>query len=286
MIIPCAIEWNPVIDLFSIGALRVRYYSLWWLIGLAAAYFILQHLYKRQGLSGQNFEKLIIYGFIGIVAGARLGHCLFYEPGYFLAHPLEIILPFGTDANGNYTFTGYLGLASHGGTIGLMIALWLYSRKTHIDMWQTLDNIAIATPIAACCIRIGNFWNSEIIGCATNSDWGIIFSQVDNIPRHPAQLYEAIAYLLIFIGGYLLYKYKGKELHRGFFFGYCLTTIFAFRFVVEFVKENQELFEETMLFNMGQLLSIPFIILGLICLLYKGIGKIKLTGTPARPHKK
>lgn len=282
MMIPCAIEWNPATELFSIGALHVRYYSLWWLIGLAAAYLILQRLYKRQNLSNPDFEKLIVYGFIGILVGARLGHCLFYEPGYFLSHPLEIILPIHIDAQGHCTYTGYAGLASHGGTIGLMIALWFYSRKTGIDMWQTLDNIAIATPIAACCIRIGNFWNSEIIGRATGSDWGIIFSQVDNIPRHPAQLYEAIAYLLIFIGGYLLYKYKGEKLHRGFFFGYCLTTIFVFRFFVEFIKEDQEAFESAMLFNMGQLLSLPFIALGLVCLLYKGIGKINLTGKTPR----
>ena len=149
MIIPCAIEWNPVIDLFSIGALRVRYYSLWWLIGLAAAYFILQHLYKRQGLSGQNFEKLIIYGFIGIVAGARLGHCLFYEPGYFLAHPLEIILPLGTDAIGNYSFTAYLGLPFHRGTIGLLLCLCLYSRKSHIHMLHPLHTIHIPSSVSA-----------------------------------------------------------------------------------------------------------------------------------------
>lgn len=273
-----AIEWNPSTDILAIGDLHLRYYSVWWLAGLAAAYFVLQKLYKQQGLTNKDFDRLIVYGFIGILVGARLGHCLFYEPGYFLSHPLEIILPIGLDATGSYRFTGYAGLASHGGTLGLMAALWLYARKTGIDLWQTLDNIAIATPITACCIRLGNFWNSEIIGRATDGSWGVVFSQIDNIPRHPAQLYEAMAYILIFIGGVLLYKFRQPRLHRGFFFGYCLTTIFAFRFFIELIKENQEQFENAMLLNMGQLLSVPFIILGLFCMLYKKTGKIKLTG--------
>ncbi len=271
-----AIEWNPATEIFALGDLHLRYYSMWWLIGLAAAYFILQRLYKQQGLQSKEFDRLIVYGFVGILVGARLGHCLFYEPGYFLRHPLEIVLPIGRDALGNYHFTGYAGLASHGGTLGLMAALWLYARKTGLDLWQVLDNIAIATPITACCIRLGNFWNSEIIGRATGSDFGVVFSQIDSIPRHPAQLYEAIAYILIFIGGILLYKFRHDRLHRGFFFGYCLTAIFTFRFFIEFAKENQEVFENDMLLNMGQLLSVPFIALGLFCMLYKKTGEIDL----------
>ena len=273
-----AMVWNPPTDVFAIGDLHLRYYSVWWLTGLAAAYFILQRLYKRQGLPSKDFDRLIVYGFIGILIGARLGHCLFYEPKYFLAHPLEIVLPIGRDAAGNYHFTGYAGLASHGGTLGLMFALWLYARKTGINLWQTLDNIAIATPITACCIRMGNFWNSEIIGKATGGDWGVVFSQIDSLPRHPAQLYEAAAYMLIFAGGILLYKLLHTRLHKGFFFGYCLTAIFVFRFFIEFAKENQVLFENGLLFNMGQLLSLPFIAIGLLCMLYKGIGKVNLTG--------
>ncbi len=268
----CAIVWNPSIDFFSIGPLHIRYYSVWWLIGLTAAYFILQYLYKQQHLPAKKFEQLIIYSFVGILVGARLGHCLFYQPDYFLSHPIEIFLPVGRDHSNEYVFTGYTGLASHGGTLGLMFALWLYARETQINIWQTLDNIAIATPITACCIRLGNFWNSEIIGCATNSDMGVIFLKVDQVIRHPAQLYEAVAYLLIFIIGIALYnKYKGGGLHRGFFFGYCLTTIFFSRFLIEFVKENQVAFEDGLLFNMGQLLSIPFVVLGLFCMLNKKI---------------
>lgn len=268
----CAIEWNPSPELFSIGSFTIRYYSMWWLIGLAAAYFILNKLYKQQGLNEKDFDRLIIYAFVGIFVGARLGHFLFYDPIYFIIRPLEIILPIARDASGHYHFIGYAGLASHGGTLGLMLALWLYARKTKINLWQTLDNIAIATPITACCIRMGNFWNSEIIGNPTGSDWGIIFSQVDNIARHPSQLYEAIAYIFIFIIGILLYKFIGKKVHRGFFFGYCLTTIFVSRFIIEFSKINNGIFEGFSL-NTGHYLSLPFIALGLFCMLYKKVDR-------------
>ncbi len=268
----CAIEWNPSPELFSIGSFTIRYYSMWWLIGLAAAYFILNKLYKQQGLNEKDFDRLIIYAFVGIFVGARLGHFLFYDPIYFITRPLEIILPIARDASGHYHFIGYAGLASHGGTLGLMLALWLYARKTKINLWQTLDNIAIATPITACCIRMGNFWNSEIIGNPTGSDWGIIFSQVDNIARHPSQLYEAIAYIFIFIIGILLYKFIGKKVHRGFFFGYCLTTIFVSRFIIEFSKINNGIFEGFSL-NTGHYLSLPFIALGLFCMLYKKVDR-------------
>lgn len=268
----CAIEWNPSPELFSIGSFTIRYYSMWWLIGLAAAYFILNKLYKQQGLNEKDFDRLIIYAFVGIFVGARLGHFLFYDPIYFITRPLEIILPIARDASGHYHFIGYAGLASHGGTLGLMLALWLYARKTKINLWQTLDNIAIATPITACCIRMGNFWNSEIIGNPTGGDWGIIFSQVDNIARHPSQLYEAIAYIFIFIIGILLYKFIGKKVHRGFFFGYCLTTIFVSRFIIEFSKINNGIFEGFSL-NTGHYLSLPFIALGLFCMLYKKVDR-------------
>lgn len=271
----CAIEWNPSPEIFSIGAFTLRYYSMWWLIGLAAAYFLLQYLYKKQGLKEKEFDRLIVYSFIGIFVGARLGHFLFYDPIYFITRPLEIILPIARDASGGYRFVGYAGLASHGGTLGLMLALWLYARNTGVNLWQTLDNIAIATPLTACCIRLGNFWNSEILGNATGSDWGIIFTQVDNIARHPSQLYEAIAYIVIFIVGLVIYKCKGSQLHRGFFFGYCLTTIFIARFVIEFTKINNGIFEGFAL-NTGHYLSIPFIALGVLCMVYKSIDKVTL----------
>lgn len=271
----CAIEWNPSLELFSVGSFAIRYYSMWWLVGLVAAYFLLKHLYKCQGLSNKDFDSLIVYGFVGIFVGARLGHFLFYDPEFFITRPLEIILPIAQDARGDYHFVGYAGLASHGGTIGLMLALWLYARKTGINLWQTLDNIAIATPVTACCIRLGNFWNSEIYGNPTGSDRGIIFTQIDMVARHPSQLYEAIAYIIIFAVGLLLYRCCSERVHRGFFFGYCLTAIFVSRFLIEFTKVNNGVFENFAL-NTGHYLSIPFILLGLFCMLYRPIGDIQL----------
>ncbi len=261
------IIWDPPLSLFAIGGWDgLRYYTLMWVIGLGLAYWIVKYLYTDQKIDPKAFEPLFFYCFVGILVGARLGHCLFYEPDYYLHHPLEMILPVKfTDAG--IRITGFLGLASHGGTLGLMIALWLYVRRTKINLWTVLDNIAIATPITACFIRIGNFMNSEIIGKPTNGDWGIIFAQVDDLPRHPSQLYEAFAYLLFFIVGILIYRAHRTSLGKGFYFGYCLTTIFTFRFFVEFLKERQVSFESSMSLDMGQWLSIPFILLGLFCLL-------------------
>lgn len=260
------ILWNPPVEAFHIGSLSIRWYSLCWLFGLLACYLIVQKLYKRQNIKEELFEPLFFYCFFGILIGARLGHCLFYEPGYYLMHLLEMILPMRHTLNG-WIFTGYEGLASHGGTLGLMIALWLYVRKTKINLMRILDNIAIATPICAFFIRMGNLMNSEIIGDPTEVPWAFIFERVDMVPRHPGQLYEALCYLLIFVVGIALYKKKANRIGSGFFFGFCLTTIFTARFLLEFTKEVQEAFEANMLLNMGQLLSIPFVVLGLYCML-------------------
>jgi len=260
------ILWNPDVDLFHLGGIHVRYYSVCWIIGLTLAYLIVKRLYKEQGEKEEHFDPLFLYCFFGILIGARLGHCLFYEPAYYLSHPLDMILPFRQTAAG-WKFTGYEGLASHGGTLGLMIALWLYVRKTKVNIVWVLDNIAIATPITACFIRLGNLMNSEIVGNATDVAWGFIFARNgEDFARHPAQLYEAIAYLIIFCIGIWLYKrYRGK-VGTGFFFGYCLTTIFTFRFFIEFLKNVQVSFERGMTLDMGQWLSIPFIILGIACM--------------------
>ncbi len=260
--LPCHIIWNPDEIAFNLFGFGVRYYSLCWVVALAAGYLIMQHLYKKQKVSEQLFEPLFMYCFVGILLGARLGHCLFYEPEYYLNNIWEMFLPVKITADGWY-FTGYQGLASHGGTIGLMIALLLYSRRTKLSFLWVLDNIAITTPIVAAFIRLGNFMNSEILGRVTDSPLGIIFAQVDSSPRHPAQLYEAIAYLLIFIGGWFIYKKFPKRVGTGFYFGYCLATIFTFRFFVEFIKEVQVNFEENMALDMGQWLSIPFMIIGI-----------------------
>ena len=261
------VHWNPDLVAFSLGPIEVRWYSLCWCIGLALAYIVVYKLYRRQGIAQEKFDPLFLYCFIGILAGARLGHCLFYEPGYFLAHPLEMLLPIRQDAAGDWTFTGYAGLASHGGTLGLMIALWLYMKRTGLKLLTVLDNIALATPITAAFIRLGNLMNSEIVGKATDSNWGFVFEKLgEDFPRHPGQLYEAIAYLVFFFVGLWLYRRRPESVGSGFFFGYCLFSIFSFRLFVEMFKEVQEAWELSMQaaigLNQGQMLSIPFILLG------------------------
>lgn len=264
------IHWNPDILAFSIGSVDIRWYGLCWCLGLALAYVVVYRLYRRQGIPQEKFDPLFFYCFVGIIAGARLGHCLFYEPGYFLTHPVEMLLPVKETGDG-WKCTGYTGLASHGGTLGLIIALWLYVRRTGVNLMRVLDNIAIATPIAACCIRLGNLMNSEIVGKPTGSDYGFVFERLgESFPRHPGQLYEAVAYLLFFFIGLWLYRTYRDRVGTGFFFGWCLTAIFAFRFFVEFVKDVQEDWEVSMVeyigLNQGQLLSLPFVVLGIYCL--------------------
>lgn len=265
------IVWNPSEVALTLGTFGVRWYSLCWCIGLALGYVVVYKLYKRQHIPQEKFDPLFIYCFVGILAGARLGHCLFYEPGYFLAHPLEMILPVKFLPDGGWRYTGYAGLASHGGTLGLMIALWLYVRKYKVNIMRVLDNIAIATPVCACFIRLGNLMNSEIVGKYTGTDWGFVFVQNgDTLPRHPGQLYEAAAYFVFFFAGLWLYRKYSEKVGTGFYFGFCLTSIFAFRFFVEYFKEVQEAWELGMQsaigINQGQLLSIPFVVLGLYCL--------------------
>lgn len=263
------IIWNPDLVALDLGFFSMRWYSLCWLLGLLGAYLIVQRLYKQQGIRQELFDPLFLYCFMGVLIGARLGHCLFYEPSYFLSswqHFVEMLLPIQFTADGSCTFTGYLGLASHGGTIGLMLALWLYVKHTKLKFLHVLDNIAIATPFTACCIRIGNLMNSEIIGKVTDVPWAFVFERVDMLPRHPGQLYEALAYAAFFVIGLVVYRRHREMAGTGFFFGLCLTLIFTFRFFIEFTKDIQEDFEAGMLLNMGQLLSIPFMVIGAWCM--------------------
>ena len=288
------ILWNPSLEAFHIGPLAFRWYSLCWLVGLLLAYLVVKRLFREQQIKDELFDPLFIYCFLGILIGARLGHCIFYQPDYFLTSGkgfIEMLLPIHIDAYGSWHMTGYQGLASHGGTLGLMIALWLYVRKTGVGLWRVLDDIAIATGITACFIRLGNLMNSEIVGkiitrVADDAPWySFWFERLDATPafRHPGQLYEALAYALLFALMWVLYS-KSKTPKRannqppkrpvppvgtGFYFGLCLTYIFTFRFFIEYTKEVQESFEEGMLFDMGQLLSIPFVALGAWCM-WKG----------------
>ena len=271
------IVWNPDLEAFSIGPMTFRWYSLCWLFGLAIAYFVVRRLYKEQKIKDEYFDPLFIYCFLGILIGARLGHCIFYQPDYFLTSFkgfFEMLLPIHFLPEGGWKLTGFAGLASHGGTAGLMLALWLYTKRTKLSIWTVLDNIAIATGTTACFIRLGNLMNSEIIGKVTDVPWAFIFEKVDAVPRHPGQLYEAIAYALLFVIMWCIYKANNQKpspnsLHvgNGWYFGFCLAYIFTFRFFIEYTKEVQEAFEASLPLDMGQILSIPFIILGVYCMM-------------------
>lgn len=278
------ILWNPDVVAFGLGPVEVRWYSLLWCIGLFAVYQLMHYLFKEQKLGEDKFEPMFLYCFLGILIGARLGHCLFYEPGYYLSHPMEMILPMRKFPDGEWHFTGYEGLASHGGTLGLMIAIVLYSRSVKLNLMHVLDNVAIVTPICACAIRLGNLMNSEIIGSPTDVPWAFVFERVDMLPRHPGQLYEALCYAMFFFIGWFIYRLSLKKeiierytsnarkplvdirVGSGFYFGLCLFLIFFSRIFIELTKENQVDFESGMMFNMGQLLSVPFVVLGLYCM--------------------
>ena len=257
------IVWNPDLEAFHLGPITVRWYGLMWIIGLALAYLVVK-------IKDEYFDPLFIYCFLGILIGARLGHCLFYQPQDYLTSLkgfIEMLLPIHFLPDGGWKLTGYAGLASHGGTLGLMIALWLYVRKTKLSIWTVLDNIAIATGTTACFIRLGNLMNSEIIGKITDVPWAFIFEKVDSMPRHPGQLYEAIAYALLFFIMWALHKKMPEKIGTGWYFGFCLTYIFTFRFIIEYTKEIQEAFEASLPLDMGQILSIPFIIIGVYCMI-------------------
>jgi phosphatidylglycerol---prolipoprotein diacylglyceryl transferase len=262
------INWNADPEIINVLGISIRYYGLLFVSGLILCILILGWIYKRENIPSEHLDKLSIYGMIGILIGARLGHCLFYEPSYYLSHPLEMILPITFPPEGGIKFSGYQGLASHGGVLGLLIALYFYSRKTKHAMIDTLDLIAVVAGLSFGFIRLGNFMNSEIIGMPTTLPWAVVFERVDYIPRHPAQLYEAISYFIIFAIMMLLYKNMRDNLKNGFLFGIATVLFFTARFVIEFVKENQVGFEDGMALNMGQLLSLPFIFVGIGFIIY------------------
>lgn len=257
------IHWDINPEIINLFGISLRYYGLLFVSGLVLCIYILGWIFKKENISQENLEKLSVYGMIGIFAGARLGHCLFYEPAYFLEHPLEMFLPIQQSPDGSYMFTGYAGLASHGGTLGALIALVVYAKKTKEPILKTIDLISIVAPLSGFFIRMANLMNSEIIGMPANVPWAFIFTAQDNIPRHPAQLYEALIYLMIFGFMIFLYKTRRAKLQNGFFFGLAISLTFIARFFVEFLKENQVAFEDQLTLNMGQLLSIPLVLIGI-----------------------
>ena len=245
------IIWDPNPEIFHLGPFHIRWYGLFFALGFFLGYQIMAQFYRREQRKLDNLSDLFLYLIVGTVIGARLGHVLLYQPEYYLAHPWEIPM----------IWQG--GLASHGGFAGVLIALYLYLKK-HRDMsfLELADRLTIPCLLAAALIRVGNFFNSEIIGTPSDLLWAIVFAGVDAIPRHPAMLYEAFAYFLVFCVLYFAYWKTDIMQFPGRVIGTALTTCFLARFMIEFVKENQVSFESRMPLNMGQVLSIPFILAG------------------------
>jgi prolipoprotein diacylglyceryl transferase len=263
------IRWNPDPEIFHMGDfISLRWYGLLFVLGLSLGYLLVENLYRKEGLPLQKVSALGIYVCIGTMIGARLGHCLFYNPAYFLAHPLEMILPVQF-INGSMRITGFQGLASHGGAIGVAIAIYLYCRKYKEDYGFVLDKIAVATPLVGGFIRLANLMNSEILGVETTAPWAFIFERVDSIPRHPAQLYEALSYFALFVAMLYIYQYTYRKYKNGWIFGIFIFSLFLIRFLIEFLKISQESFEDKMILDMGQILSLPFIAWGLLLMITK-----------------
>ncbi len=278
------IFWNvdpEIVKLF--GIISLRYYGLLFVIGMFLGYFVVKRIYIKENLSTERLDKLAVFIFIGTIVGARFGHCLFYEPEYFLKHPLNIVIPFKWDSDGELNFTGFQGLSSHGGAIGVLTAIILYCKRYRYDSLWVLDRIAIATPLTGAFIRFGNFMNSEIIGKPTGTDFGIVFQKVDLLPRHPTQLYEGVAYLIFFFVLHWIFFDRKTKRGNGFIFGLFLVMLFGTRFILEFIKIPQVEFENGMILNMGQLLSTPFILggIGLIIRKRTPLNNDNLSGTTA-----
>jgi prolipoprotein diacylglyceryl transferase len=357
--------WNVKPQLIDLGRFEIRYYSLLFALGFITGYIILLRIFKKQGLTVELLDRLTVYMVVSTIVGARLGHCLFYEFDYYIRHPLEIILPWRGTVGGDFEFTGFQGLASHGAAIGILAGIYLFARKTKSSYLWTMDMIVMVTALAGCFIRLGNLMNSEIYGNPTRSKCGFIYTQdlsrllttkykgtiqhvsydkvrdhqmedqmgipvqlniefsrqvkdenrvrqfgdviipadlarydfdenvfllnkdtlsyriehrdkrlwliaqIGGLPRHPSQIYEAASYLFIFlILVFIFYAYKSR-LRNGFIFGLFLLLVFLARFFIEFIKQNQETFEDGMSLNMGQLLSIPFVVTGLVLIVLK-----------------
>ncbi len=260
MLKPLIIVWDfdPVI--FSIGDFEIRYYSIMWAAALLVGAWLFTYFCKHERLSTSLADSAFIYIALGTMIGARLGHCLFYEPDYYLAKPWAIITEL---RNG--------GLASHGATIGIITAILLWCRKYKMPRVWMLDRLAIIAPLSGAIIRFGNLFNSEIIGNATDMPWGFKFvrlypagTPIEQMQAcHPTQLYEALCYLVTFAILFILYRYSRTQYRRGVLFGLAMIGIFFTRFIIEFIKVNQVDFESGMTFNMGQWLSVPFILLGI-----------------------
>ncbi len=255
--IPAAISWNVDKEIFSIGNFAIHWYGLLFASSFLIGYWIFLRVFKKENLNVDLLDKLTIYMAVGTILGARLGHCFFYEPEYYLNNPVEILK----------IWRG--GLASHGAAIGILLALWLFIRKYKFPFIWILDRIVIVVALAGAFIRFGNLMNSEIYGVQTDLPWGFIFEQRGEIvPKHPTQIYESLSYLIIYIILHRIYLRSDAGMRPGLLFGIFLIGVFGMRFFIEFIKEPQVPFESDMVLNMGQILSIPFFLLGLGILIY------------------
>ncbi len=268
MNILASIYWDASPEIFSIGFLHIRWYGLLYALTFVVGYQLMSYFFKKEGKPLKDLESLTFMVIAAVIIGARLGHCLFYNPDYYLSNPIEILK----------IWEG--GLASHGAAISIPFVLWLFVRKRpYFTYWWIIDRVVITVALGGLFIRSGNFFNSEIIGTPSDLPWAVVFANVDLIPRHPAQMYEAFTYFAIFLFLFFMYKKHEYKPPNGMLFGLFLVLVFTARFVIEFFKEVQESFESTMTFDMGQLLSIPFVLIGLIILLnLKRLNKPKEQG--------
>lgn len=251
------IIWDINPDIFVIPGIDhpVRWYGLSWALGFLLSQQVMYYIYKKDGRPVSEVDVLTIYMVIAAIGGARLGHVLFYDPIEYLKEPLRIFA----------IWEG--GLASHGGAIGILLALYLFARKTNVKYLWIVDRLVIVSALTGALIRFGNLMNSEMVGVPTALPWGFVFTDVDNIPRHPAQLYESIYCFFLFVLLFTLwYKYRAT-MKNGFLAGWFLIILFTLRFVDEFFKINQVEFEDNMILNMGQILSIPFVVAGITILI-------------------
>lgn len=254
-----AITWNPDPIIAELGGFALRWYSLLFATGFIIGFFILRRLFEKENVSLEVLDKMLLYSVVGTILGARVGNCLFYDFAYFSQHPLEILLPFKFSPH--FEFTGYRGLASHGAMLGLLLAYWLLSRKTDKSILWFLDKGATVGAICLASIRMGNFMNSEIVGSPTDVSWAFIFPRVDDIPRHPVQLYGFVVYISLF---FFILWYNKKvfgKVKDGHIFAVFLFILGILRFGMEFIKKHY-VFDPDSLINMAQLLSLPMIFFG------------------------
>jgi phosphatidylglycerol:prolipoprotein diacylglycerol transferase len=263
------IYWSVRPEIFQLGPFAIRWYGVLFALLFAIGYLLGRWMLRTEHKNEQNLDTLLVYLIAGTIIGARLGHCLFYDPAYYWHHPMEIL----------QVWKG--GLASHGGAFGVLIALYLYSRR-HPDQpyLSLLDRVVVATALGGTLIRLGNLFNSEIVGNPTNVPWAFVFERNDAVPRHPAQLYEAAAYLVVFVCLLLMYRRMRANTPPGLLVGFFLVTVFTARFLIEFVKERQAAYEQNLSLSVGQWLSIPFVVAGVI-LIWRAVSVAKGTAVIA-----